>query len=71
MGASHHGECAPGGCFSIVDFSNLEDYHRDLSEKGYKFLHPGLERVEWDASTLEMTVIDPFYNRIIFNEKRP
>lgn len=68
--SEHHGECAPGGRFSIVDFNNLEGYHRELSEKGYKFLHPGLESVDWDPSTLEMTVIDPFYNRIIFNEKR-
>jgi hypothetical protein len=25
--------------------------------------------VEWDNAILEMTVIDPFSNRIIFNER--
>jgi len=32
-------------------------------------MRPGLKRVEWDQDMLEMTVIDPFYNRIVFNER--
>jgi len=67
--SEHHGECSPGGRFTIEGFKGLEAYHRRLIEKKYMYNRPGLERVEWDPTALEMTVIDPFYNRIIFNEK--
>jgi len=67
--SEHHGECAPGGRFTIEGFKGLEAYHRQLIDKKYTYNRPGLERVEWDPATLEVTVIDPFYNRIIFNEK--
>lgn len=67
--SEHHGECSPGGRISFSGFENLEAYHRLLQGKGYKFMNPGLRRVEWQPDTLEMTVIDPFYNRIIFNER--
>lgn len=67
--SAHHGECSPGGRISIVDFPDLKVYHKELLAKNYPYMKPGLERVEWSPDTLEMTVIDPFYNRIIFNEK--
>lgn len=67
--SEHHGECSPGGRFSLVDFQDLEKYHQELSGKKYTYMRPGLEKVEWDPATLEMTVIDPFYNRILFNER--
>lgn len=69
--SEHHGECSPGGRFTIADFKGLEAYHRQLLDKKYPYMRPGLEKVEWDPTTLEMTVIDPFYNRILFNEKKP
>jgi len=67
--SEHHGECSPGGRFTIENFQGLAAYHQQLLDKQYKYNRPGLERVEWDPTTLEMTVIDPFSNRIIFNEK--
>ena len=66
--SEHHGECSPGARVSFRDFEGLADWHQLLNDKGYKYMHPGLERVEWKPDTLEMTVIDPFSNRIIFNE---
>lgn len=67
--SEHHGECSPGARFTIEGFQGLATYHRQLIDKKYRFNRPGLQHVEWDPTTLEMTVIDPFYNRIIFNEK--
>ncbi|WP_440135005.1 glyoxalase superfamily protein [Chitinophaga sancti] len=67
--SEHHGECSPGARFSIADFEGLQQYHEELLSKNYSYNRPGLERVEWAADTLEMTVTDPFSNRIIFNEK--
>lgn len=66
--SEHHGDCSPGAKVMVQDFPALKEYHSLLLEKNYKFNRPGLERVEWDLNTLEMTVIDPFSNRIIFNE---
>ncbi|MES2277142.1 MAG: glyoxalase superfamily protein [Bacteroidota bacterium] len=65
----HHGDCSPGAKISISDFEGLEAYHKSLSEKDFVYMNPGLERPEWDPETLNMTVIDPFFNRIIFTEK--
>jgi glyoxalase superfamily protein len=67
--SEHHGDCSPGGKLSFRDFDGLQEYHRLLTEKGYKFMRPGLERVEWQPDTLEMTVIDPFSNRLLFTER--
>ena len=67
--SQHHGECSPGARIIISDFKGLEVYHRSLQEKQYRFMHPGLDRPEWDRDTLAMSVIDPFYNIIEFNEK--
>ena len=67
--SEHHGECSPGARISLVDFGGLEAYHEELKSKHYKFFNPAVEKVEWDPGTLEMGVIDPFFNRILFNEK--
>jgi len=66
--SEHHGDGSPGAQISIVEFEGLEAYHQLLLGKHYKFMKPGLHKVEWDPHTLEMTVIDPFYNRLVFNE---
>ena len=57
-----------GARLTIENFQGLEEYHRQLTSKDYKYMKPGLERVEWAPDTLAVAVIDPFYNRIIFNE---
>jgi len=66
--SEHHGDGSPGANISIVEFTGLEAYHQSLLDKNYKYMKPGLHTVEWHANTLEMTVYDPFYNRLIFNE---
>ncbi|MEO8627855.1 MAG: glyoxalase superfamily protein [Betaproteobacteria bacterium] len=61
----HHGDCCPGSKV-FVRLTGLQDYHQALSAKGYRYLRPGIEDAPWGAKTVE--VIDPFGNRICFNE---
>jgi len=66
--SEHHGECSPGARVSIQGVEGLETWHQLLQSKKYKYMNPGLERVPWKKDTLSVTVVDPFLNRIIFNE---
>ncbi|ATP55985.1 glyoxalase/bleomycin resistance/extradiol dioxygenase family protein [Pedobacter ginsengisoli] len=66
--SEHHGDSSPGAKISIQNFKGLQSFHSLLISKSYKYMNPGLEHSEWQANTLEMTVIDPFYNKIIFEE---
>lgn len=64
--SEHVGDCCPGSTI-YVRAAGLESYHRELTAKKYKYLRPGLERTF--HGTLEICVIDPFGNRIRFNEE--
>ncbi|NSL86149.1 glyoxalase superfamily protein [Chitinophaga solisilvae] len=66
--SEHHGDASPGAKIIIADFKNLKAFHKELTEKDYKYMKPGLERAEWNPDILMMTVIDPFLNSIIFEE---
>jgi hypothetical protein len=44
----------------------VRDLHRELNDKKYRHNRPGLDEQEWGM--LEVTVIDPFANRITFGE---
>ena len=63
--SEHHGDGTPGSLVR-VECKGLRDFHAEISAKRYKNNRPGLERPEWGG--LEVTVIDPVNNRIIFNE---
>ena len=41
-------------------------YHREIIAKGYRLMRPGIELAPWNARVME--VIDPFGNRLRFNE---
>jgi uncharacterized glyoxalase superfamily protein PhnB len=63
--SEHYGDGTPGsGVF--VRMSGVQEYNRELLEKNYKYLKPGVERTPWESHC--MTVTDPFNNRIHFNE---
>ena len=49
-----------------VQTAGLDDYHREITAKGYRFMRPGIETAPWNARVME--VIDPFGNRLRFNE---
>ena len=63
--SEHHGDCCPGSTV-FVWMKGIEAFHREITAKEYKYLRPGLETSFYDARCFE--VIDPFGNRIRFNE---
>jgi catechol 2,3-dioxygenase-like lactoylglutathione lyase family enzyme len=63
--SEHHGDACPGSTV-LVQTTGLEAYHREITAKGYRFMRPGIERAPWNARLME--VIDPFGNRLRFNE---
>jgi len=63
--SEHHGDCCPGSTV-IVQTTGLEEYHREITARGYRFMRPGIELAPWNARVME--VIDPFGNRLRFNE---
>ena len=64
----HHGDACPGSTV-FVWMIGLEDFHREISSKGYGYLRPGIQTTFYRAKCME--VIDPFGNRIRFNEALP
>jgi hypothetical protein len=67
--SGHHGDACPGAHVGIEDFTELVAYHKVLSDKNYKYNHPGLEVPPWNEKEIMMTVHDPFGNRLTFSEK--
>lgn len=61
----HHGDACPGSTV-FVRMRGIEALHRELAAKAYRYLRPGVEQAPWGAWVME--VIDPFGNRIRFNE---
>jgi catechol 2,3-dioxygenase-like lactoylglutathione lyase family enzyme len=66
--SEHHGDCCPGSTV-FARVKGVEDYHREISAKGYGYMRPGLERTFHNSRCME--VIDPFGNRIRFDESLP
>jgi catechol 2,3-dioxygenase-like lactoylglutathione lyase family enzyme len=63
--SEHHGDCCPGSTV-FVWMKGIEEFHREITSKGYKYLRPGIETTFYESKSVE--VIDPFGNRIRFNE---
>ena len=61
----HHGDCCPGST-AFLRVTDLDEYHREISAKGYGFMRPGIERTFHNSKGME--VIDPFGNRLRFDE---
>ena len=61
----HYGDCCPGSTV-FVWMTGIEEFHREITGKNYKYLQPGIETTFYDAKCMQ--VIDPFGNRIRFNE---
>lgn len=63
--SEHHGDACPGSTV-FVWMTGIEEFHQEITNKGYKYMRPGLETTFYDSGSVE--VIDPFGNRIRFNE---
>lgn len=63
--SEHHGDGSPG-IHIHVEMTGVEDFHREVMAKGYRFMRPGLQDEFYGARAMHVT--DPFGNRISFNE---
>jgi hypothetical protein len=64
--SEHHGDGSPGARLRVM-MRGVREFHCEISEKGYRYMRPGLDTTEW--GTLETVAIDPFGNMISFCER--
>ena len=62
--SEHAGDATPGGNM-VVYMKGIRAFQKELIAKDYRYMKPGLED---EDGRLEVTVIDPFQNRIRFME---
>ncbi|WP_417839270.1 glyoxalase superfamily protein [Tritonibacter scottomollicae] len=64
--SEHHGDATPGStCF--VPITGAMALHQELGDRRYRNIKPALEAMPWG---LQITVTDPFGNRLRFCEYR-
>jgi uncharacterized glyoxalase superfamily protein PhnB len=61
--SEHHGDSSPGSALRI-ETEGLEGFQRRLLEKRYRYARPGIVETPW--RTRDMSVSDPFGNRLTF-----
>lgn len=61
--SEHHGDCSPGSAVRIPS-DDVAALHQALLAKQYKYARPGVHSTPW--GTLEMSIGDPFGNRLTF-----
>ena len=66
--SEHNGDCSPGAHVRIAT-SALDALAQELSSKAYTFAKPVVEVQPWGLR--EMTLADPFGNRLTFFEPSP
>jgi catechol 2,3-dioxygenase-like lactoylglutathione lyase family enzyme len=64
--SEHYGDACPGSTI-YISVSRIAEFHRELTQKQYGYLRPGLGDSGWGSKCME--VIDPFGNRLRFDEK--
>jgi len=64
--SEHHGDGTPGSIVYVY-MTGVKALHRELNGKKYRHNRPGLQQQEWGMT--ELTVTDPFNNRITFGER--
>ena len=62
--SEHHGDASPGATVRIL-VRDVMRLHRELHERDYAYARPGVETEPWG---LEVTVLDPFANRLVFHQ---
>lgn len=63
--SEHHGDACPGSTV-FLRVTGLDDYHREITAKGYGYLRPGVEPTFHNSRGMELA--DPFGNRLRFDE---
>lgn len=65
--SEHSGDGTPGTKI-FVNTDSLDNLHQNLIAKEYRYSHPEINTAPWGDRTFE--VIDPFGNKILFNERQ-
>jgi catechol 2,3-dioxygenase-like lactoylglutathione lyase family enzyme len=60
----HHGDACPGSTVFIW-MSGIDEFHAEISSKGYPYMRPGLETTAQGAQCVD--TMDPFGNRLRFH----
>jgi len=63
--SEHHGDSVQG-CKVFIVCTEIEKYIAELQSRPYKYYRPCLNKTFY--GTMEMTVQDPFGNKLSFNE---
>jgi hypothetical protein len=63
--SEHAGDASPGAR-AFVPMTGAAAFQKELIGRNYPYMRPGLEQAPWG---LEVTVTDPFSNRITFCER--
>ena len=61
--SEHHGDCCPGAAIRVAT-DKLDAFRDELISKQYRYARPGIEEMPW--GTRDMSITDPFGNRITF-----
>ena len=64
--SEHHGDGSPG-VHVTIETTGVEDLHRELQAKNYRYMNPGIVTTEWGTRDVNLT--DPFGNRLNFSER--
>lgn len=64
--SEHHGDAASGQAVRI-GIESAEKFHDEITACEHKRLGPGINEVPWGFK--EISITDPFYNRLIFCER--
>ncbi|HYF21160.1 MAG TPA: glyoxalase superfamily protein [Ramlibacter sp.] len=61
--SEHHGDGSPGVAVRI-EVDRVDALHQELAARRYRYARPDVEATAW--GTRELTVRDPFGNRLVF-----
>ena len=64
--SEHSGDCSPGSK-TFVNTEALESLHYEITSRGYRYSRPEIATAPWGDRMFE--VVDPFSNKILFNER--
>ena len=66
--SEHHGDGSPGvGVW--VAATGVRELHAELTTKDHPFLRPGLEHSPGTDDGVSLTLLDPFGNRIVLDQR--
>jgi len=63
--SEHSGDCSPGSKI-FINTDSLDVLFNEISNKNYKYNRPEISTAPWGDRIFE--VIDPFSNKLLFNE---